>query len=107
MDDLGFVLLVVGVVGLLTFGLRALPFWLPAGFFERPTVRHVAGSMPLVVMVLLVLDSLWGSHRDSLEPLGMMAGVLASMGLHLGFRQPLLSITGGVGVFMLALMMLG
>ena len=83
----------------ITWALRAAPFAALAPLRDSTTVRYLSVHMPLGVMVMLVLYSLRGvtlAHGPSAG--ASAAAVAVTLGLHLRWRRPLLSILGGSAV---------
>jgi branched-subunit amino acid transport protein AzlD len=95
------VLVTIAAMGGVTFLTRAFPFL----FFRAgapPALAFIVRYLPPLVMSVLLLYVLRGA--DWFGPrhgLAEAAGVAVTAGLHLSMRNPLLSIFGGTGAFML------
>ena len=92
----------IGLCALASLLTRALPFLLLSG--RKPTppmVRYLGNVLPAAVFGMLIVYCLKnttffiGNHG-----LPELAGILVTAGLHLKFRQMLLSIGGGTAVYM-------
>ena len=99
MPDAAYLASVVAVAAGVTWTLRALPFALLAPLRRSHVVPHLATTMPVGVMAILVVDSL--RHTPlAVPPYGAAAGIAlaATVALHLWRRNILLSIAGGTAV---------
>lgn len=100
-----FLIIVAGVV---TFGLRALPFIVFGGKREMPPfLKRVADLMPAAIMAVLVIYCVKGD----IASIGMSSAVtavsiLAVILLHLWKRNILISIFGGTALYMMMLHLL-
>lgn len=106
MDTL-YVISAIIAMSIITFALRAIPFIMPKHVFEAPFIRNLARLMPFLIMAILVLNAFKDAElgwTGSAIPLLMGVGVVAL--LQIGLRFPLISIIGGVGAHILALMLL-
>jgi branched-subunit amino acid transport protein AzlD len=91
----------VALMGAVTFLTRAFPFL----FFRAGAPKglaFLARWLPPVVMCVLLLYVLRGVNwAGPGHGLPEAAGVAITAGLHLAFRNPLVSIFGGTGAYML------
>ena len=96
-------LLTVGITALVTAALRFIPFLLFSGQKSPPRfITWLSGQLPRAVMAMLVVYCL-----KDVEPLvaasviPALAGVAATVALHVWKKQMMLSIAGGTIVYML------
>ena len=92
----------IGLCALASILTRALPFLLLSE--KKPTppiVRYLGNVLPAAVFVMLIIYCLKGtSFLNGSHGLPEIAGIIATILLHLKFRQMLLSIGGGTAVYM-------
>lgn len=101
MTDWAYVLGVIAVMGLLTFGLRATPFLAGKWLQRHAIVLRLGRFLPLAIMVLLTVHTLVGnaqSHPDG--PWPELAAGITVVAAQLWRKQALLSIVLGVLVYM-------
>lgn len=80
----------------ITWALRAMPFAALAPLRGSATVRYLGVHMPLGVMVLLALYTLRNAHLTHAPgAIAFPVAVVTTLGLHLRWRNALLSILGG------------
>ncbi len=94
---IGFIL----VMALATLLTRALPFLVLRRGGEHPLALYIGRYLPPAIMLLLVIYCLQGVNLSE-APYGL-AEILASalvVGLHLLWRNALLSIGGGTALYM-------
>jgi branched-subunit amino acid transport protein AzlD len=95
------VLTTIAAMGGVTFLTRAFPFL----FFRAgapPTLAFIVRYLPPLVMSVLLLYVLRGvDWAGPGHGLAEAAGVAITAGLHLALRNPLVSIFGGTGAYML------
>ncbi|RVW01930.1 MULTISPECIES: branched-chain amino acid transporter permease [Rhodococcus] len=100
MPDVSYVLAALGVILVVTFALRAVPFAVIAPLRASAFVHYIGAHMPVGIMLILVVYTL----RDvPIEPAAMVAAGVAlavTIGLHLWRSHALLSIVGGTAVYM-------
>lgn len=93
------VLPLVLVSAAITWALRALPFAALAPLRRSATVRYLGVHLPLGVMVMLALYTARAAGpAGGRAVLAFGTAVVATLGLHLGWRRPVLSIVGGTAV---------
>jgi branched-subunit amino acid transport protein AzlD len=97
--DAAYLACVVAVAAAVTWTLRALPFALLAPLRRSRLVPHLATSMPVGVMAVLVVHTLRHTAL-TVPPYGAAAGIAltATVALHLWRRNVVLSIAGGTAV---------
>ncbi len=92
------------VMAAITFGLRALPF-VAAGFLRRHhIIRELGRFLPAAILALLLIHTLLGFVQQDWSTVGPWPTAIAiggTIGLHLLFRNALLSIFGGTGLYVL------
>ena len=92
----------IGLCALASILTRALPFLLLSE--KKPTppiVRYLGNVLPAAVFGMLIIYCLKGtSFLNGSHGLPEIAGIIATIQLHLEFRQMLLSIGGGTAVYM-------
>lgn len=95
------VLMVLGTMAIATFITRALPFVALAGAADHPLIRRFGRLLPPMVMVVLVIYGIHGMPLDQARSvLAVATGVVATVVAHCVFRQVLLSIFVGTGLYM-------
>lgn len=97
-------LLATVVMAAITFGLRALPF-VAAGFLRRHRlIRELGRFLPAAILALLLIHTLLGFMQQDLPTVGawpVVAATLTTLILQQLFRNPLLSIFLGTGLYVL------
>lgn len=95
------VLMVLGTMAIATFITRALPFVALAEAADHPLIRRFGRLLPPMVMVVLVIYGIHGMPLDQTRSvLAVATGVVATVVVHCVFRQVLLSIFVGTGLYM-------
>ena len=100
MTDNGYVITVIIVMGLVTFAIRALPFFAAHWLQQHPMVTRLGRFSPLAIMTLLLVHSMVGSALE--HPAGPWPEVLAIVVVILlqwWRRNPLLSIMAGTALY--------
>ncbi len=94
-------LLVILVMTLATFLTRATPFLLLHQQADHPLLRFLSRYTPPAIMTLLVLYSFSGVEFTA-APFGWpeIAASIITLGAHILWRQPLLSIFAGTAAYM-------
>lgn len=107
MPDAGQILLTLLVIFAVTYMLRLAPFVALRRVRDSAVVDHLARTMPLGVMAILVVYTV--STVDlTAAPHGLpeAGGVGVTAALHLWRRNAMLSIIGGTGTYMALLALL-
>ncbi|MEI7428935.1 MAG: AzlD domain-containing protein [Betaproteobacteria bacterium] len=102
MIDSHYLITVIVAMGLVTFGLRALPFVAAQWLEKHPIVQRLGQFLPLAIMTLLLLHSVAGAASE--DPSGPWPEVLAVaivVLLQWRNRNALLSILVGTAVYVL------
>ncbi|VUZ27056.1 Uncharacterised protein [uncultured Comamonas sp.] len=97
--DWRYVALAIGCAAAITFALRALPFAIRETLKDSPLLAHLNAWMPLGVTVILVVYCLRmiDLHDTSLAT-ARLAGVAATVAVHLWRGNLFLSLFAGTGV---------
>lgn len=100
--DILYLLAVIGVMGVVTFGLRALPF-LSAHWLRRsPVIQHLGRFLPLAIMALLLVHSATGAAREhEAGPWPELLAIAVTCFLQWRSRNALLSIVAGTALYVL------
>ena len=100
--EYGYFLAVIGVMGAVTFGLRALPF-LSAHWLRRsPVIQHLGRFLPMAIMALLLVHSASGAAREhETGPWPELLAIALTCILQWRSRNALLSIVTGTAVYVL------
>ncbi|MBK7591880.1 MAG: AzlD domain-containing protein [Betaproteobacteria bacterium] len=103
MIDSGYALGVIAATGLVTFGLRALPFVAAEWLRRHPLVPRLGRFLPLAIMTILLLHSIAGAASAHAAGPGpeLLAAVLVML-LQWWRRNALLSILTGTVVYVLS-----
>lgn len=97
-------LLTIGVMAVITWLLRALPFMAGHWLRRHPLTQRLGDALPLAIMVLLLLSTaadLAGSHANAPWREGLALALVVSLQWRL--RQALLSIVLGTALYMVLL----
>ena len=102
MIDSTYALGAILAMGVVTFGLRALPF-LGSKWLQRSgKVQALGRFLPLAIMSLLLLQTTLGHVKDNPNgPWAEIAGIFLTLLLQWYLRQPLLSIFAGTVLYLL------
>lgn len=95
-------LLAALVMGLVTFALRALPFVAADFLRSHRIIRELGRFLPAAILALLLLHTLIGFARQDGPTVGLapvLIAIVTTVGLHLLFRQALLSIFSGTALY--------
>lgn len=101
LDSLHVILAILVMTGI-TVLLRAVPFFAASLFRKYPLVQETGRFLPPVIMCLLLFSTLSDTGRT--DPLSIYPGLLAVLVtaiVHVIWRQALLSIALGTGLFVL------
>ena len=93
----------IGMVALLTFGLRAFPFVIFSGKKQLPDIMiTLEKQLPCAIMILLVVYCIKGVSFSNVSSwVSTFAGVLVTALVHLKKKNVLLSILAGTLVYMM------
>ena len=102
MIDSGYAFGVIAAMGLVTFGLRALPFVAAEWLQRHPMVPRLGRFLPLSIMTILLLHSIAGAASAHAAGPGpeLLAAALVML-LQWWRRNALLSILTGTVVYVL------
>lgn len=102
------ILLIIAVAALATFATRVLPFIALSRHADHPLVVHLGRYLPPAVMMILVIYALRdfrpllaGHFNMAPNGLPLLIASATVMVLHLWWRNALISIIGGTGLYML------
>ena len=98
---LGSILAVLIPVGVVTVVLRWLPFAFVKALKDSQFISMLGFTMPVGVMTVLVVYTLFGQIQDSGILIAPLVGAAVTAALHLWRRNSGLSIFGGTAVYML------
>jgi branched-subunit amino acid transport protein AzlD len=96
------ILAVIAVMAVATFATRVAPFAVLHRKADHPVVRYLGRYVPAIVLPLLTLYCVKGVRVD-VAPHGLpeILAVATVVALHLVFRNALISIGAGTGLFMI------
>ena len=86
-----------------TFLTRALPFVLLYKYAQNDLLVYLGRYLPPMLMVVLLVYSFQDENFISVDFLPELLGVVVTAVMHLLWRQPLVSITTGTGVYMVSI----
>lgn len=92
----------IAVMGLVTWGLRALPFFFKDWLNAHPFVAYIKNRFPLIMMLILVVyasDAYKAQHFSEIQ--FAVLGIALTAILQVVFKNYLLSLFGGVALYML------
>ena len=96
MNDIAYVVIAIFAAGLVTFGLRALPFIAGDWLHRHPVVQRLGRFLPLAIMTLLLVHYVVGAAQSHAHgPWPELVAVALAIVLQWYARNPLLSIVGG------------
>jgi branched-subunit amino acid transport protein AzlD len=102
--DNSYLLGIFAVMGIATFITRALPFVVFSKVASNPVLDRFGNSLPPMIMVVLVCFGLASLEIESVDRGGLSALALALViALHCYFKNPLLSILVGTGVYVIGI----
>ena len=102
MNDTLYVIGVIAAMGLVTFGLRALPFVAGQWLQKHPIVHNLGQFLPLAIMTLLLVNStIAAMGEDPASPWPEVAAVSLVALVQWFSRNALLSILLGTGTYVL------
>lgn len=101
MSESLYLVFIVLAMTVVTFAIRAVPFVLGSHLLQKQKwIRHFGEFLPLSIMVLLILGSLFDTvERDWKLGVAGVLSVSLVVGLQWRFKRPLLSIFSGAILF--------
>ena len=100
--SLWYITLMIIVMMLVTWGLRALPFFFKDSLNEHPFIAFIQNRFPLIMMLILVV---YASEAYKAQHLSEVQFSLLGIGftavLQLVFKNYLLSLFGGITLYVL------
>ena len=100
MNDWGYVISAIAIMGLVTFGLRAAPFLAAKWLQQHTLVLRLGRFLPLAIMVLLTVHTLAGNAQSHTNgPWPELAAGCTVVVAQLWRKHALLSIVLGVFVY--------
>jgi branched-subunit amino acid transport protein AzlD len=97
-----YVIVVIAVMALVTFALRALPFLADQWLKKHPAVQRLGQFLPLAIMTLLLLHSGTSAAREhTAGPWPELLAVALVVLLQWRTKNALLSIVVGTAVYVL------
>lgn len=100
MESSAYLLTFIVVAALATFLTRLLPFVLLYRWAEHPLLKHLGRYLPPVLMVLLLMYALKDALVTGERLLPSLIALAVVAVLHLMWRNPLVSILSGTGLYM-------
>lgn len=100
MESSAYLLTFIVVAALATFLTRLLPFVLLYRWAEHPLLKHLGRYLPPVLMVLLLMYALKDALVTGERLLPSLVALAVVAILHLMWRNPLVSILSGTGLYM-------
>lgn len=100
MPSTAYLLTALGVILLVTFALRALPFAFVAQARSSALLAYLGAHMPVGIMLILTVYTVRDVTSDTSSWLPVAAALATTVGLQLWRKSALLSIVGGTGVYM-------
>jgi branched-subunit amino acid transport protein AzlD len=93
---------VFAAMGVATFITRALPFVVLSKVTSHPVVDRFGRSLPPMILVVLVCFGLVSLEIESVDRGGLsVLSLSVVIALHYFFKNPLLSIVAGTGVYVI------
>ncbi len=100
MESPAYLLMFILVAAVATFLTRVLPFVLLYRWADHPLLKHLGRYLPPVLMVLLLMYALKEALVTGQHLLPSMLALAVVTILHLLWRNPLISILSGTGLYM-------
>ena len=97
----GYIALMILVMGLITWGLRALPFVFKDWLISHPFVDYIKNRFPLIMMIILVVyasEAYKAEHFSDVQ--NSVIGIVVTAVLQIVFKNYLLSLFGGIVIYM-------
>ncbi|MEK9670088.1 MAG: AzlD domain-containing protein [Gammaproteobacteria bacterium] len=99
---------IFAAMGVATFITRAVPFVALAKIHRHPLLDRFGQLLPPMIMVVLVCFGLTSLDIESVNRVGLTVLSLAIViALHYFFRNPLLSIVAGTGIYVIGVQGVG
>lgn len=93
-------LLSMTLMGVITFGLRGLPFVAARWLQSHPLIARLGRFLPLSIMTLLLVHSMRGAAQTHPGgPWPELVSVALTLGLQWRFKHPLLSLLAGTALY--------
>jgi len=99
-ESTAYLLIFILVSACATFLTRLLPFVLLYRWADHPLLKHLGRYLPPVLMVLLLMYALKDALVTGHQLLPSLASLAVVTVLHLLWRNPLISILSGTGLYM-------
>lgn len=101
-------ILLIAIAALVTFALRALPFFILHGERQMPPfIKNIADRLPPAIIAVLVIYCLKGAlFQISTTAAASAIAIIAVVLLHLWKRNTLLSIAVGTIIYMVGIRIL-
>lgn len=100
--DYIYLALVITVMAVVTFLLRAAPFIATRWLSRYAVIARLGAFLPTAIMLLLLLDALNGHmQKNTLAPWPEIAAVMLTVLAHLYWRKPFLTLAIGTGCYVL------
>lgn len=100
MMPLSQIFLMIALMGAITWGLRALPFFFKDWLNAHPLVDYIKSRFPLLMMLILVVyasEAYKAQHWMDIQTAVLCMGLTAA--LQFFFRNALLSLFAGVALY--------
>lgn len=101
MPSTSYLLTALGVILLVTFALRALPFAFVAQARSSALLAYLGAHMPVGIMLILTVYTVRDTTGDASSWLPIAAALAVVVGLQVWRRSALLSIVAGTAAYML------
>ncbi len=97
-----YIISMIVVMGLVTWGLRALPFFFKDWLNAHPFIAYIKNRFPLVMMLILVVSASGAYKANHFSEIEFaLLGIVLTAVLQVVFKNYLLSLFGGVALYML------
>ena len=98
--SLWYIALMIAVMMLVTWGLRALPFFFKDSLNEHPFIAFIQNRFPLIMMLILVVYASEVYKAQHLSEVQFsLIGIGSTAVLQLFFKNYLLSLFAGIAVY--------
>ena len=100
--SLWYIALMIVVMMLVTWGLRALPFFFKDSLNEHPFIAFIQNRFPLIMMLILVVYASDAYKAKQFSEIQFAVfGIALTAFLQVVFKNYLLSLFGGVALYMI------